>query len=123
MASDQIYVATETFSTNVDGVPVLITRDQTRVRAGHPLLKGRAAFFKPLTVHYDVEQATANPGEQRGAPRGAAAATPATPAAPVAAPAPTPSAPTPAPAPDPAATAPGAARSGLTTDSIKAPAK
>lgn len=61
----QILVAKESFSTVVDGVPVSVVAGQTRVREGHPLLKGREQFFELLTVHYDVEQATAAPGETR----------------------------------------------------------
>lgn len=60
-----IYVADETFTTTVDGAPVVIRRGKTRVRAGHPVLEGREHLFKPLTVDYDVEQATAAPGEKR----------------------------------------------------------
>lgn len=68
MASNDIYVAKESFATELDGQPVIVQKGVTRVRAGHPLLKGRATLFEPLTVHYDVEQATAKPGEARGAP-------------------------------------------------------
>jgi hypothetical protein len=37
------------------------------VRAGHPLLKGRMEHFEPVESfgRFDVEQATAAPGEQR----------------------------------------------------------
>lgn len=39
-----------------------------RVRAGHSLLREQGSFFEPVdtTVQYDVEQATAAPGERRG---------------------------------------------------------
>jgi hypothetical protein len=63
-----ILVATETFATVVDGVPISVRRGETRVRAGHPLVKGREMWFKVLDVQYDTEQATAAPGEVRGAP-------------------------------------------------------
>ena len=75
MVSSDIYVAKQSFATEIDGQSVIVHKGTTRVRAGHPLLKGRESLFEPLTVQYDVEQATAKPGEQRGAP--ASAPTPA----------------------------------------------
>lgn len=62
-----VYVALETFSAEIDGSPQMVYKGQTRVREGHPLLKGREALFAPveLSVDYDVEQATAEPGEKR----------------------------------------------------------
>lgn len=38
----------------------------TRVRAAHPLAKAMPDSFKPIDVHYDVEQMTKAPGELRG---------------------------------------------------------
>lgn len=63
-----VYVAKESGSAEVNGETLTFTRGITRVRAGHPLLKGRESLFAPVddTVHYDVEQATAAPGEKRG---------------------------------------------------------
>lgn len=63
----RIFVARESFVCDLDGVPVTVSGGTTRVREGHPLLKGREHLFEPLTVHYEVEQATAAPGEKRGA--------------------------------------------------------
>lgn len=71
MASSDIYVAKESFATELDGQSVIVQKDVTRVRAGHPLLKGRENLFELLSVQYDVEQATSKPGEQRGAPTAA----------------------------------------------------
>lgn len=62
-----IYIATESFSCNLDGVPVVVRAGETRVREGHELLRGREHMFKPITAHYEVEQATAAPGEARTA--------------------------------------------------------
>jgi hypothetical protein len=63
-----IYVATESGSCEVAGENHVFVKGITRVRAGHPLLKAVPDYFKPieLEVHYDVEQATAAPGERRG---------------------------------------------------------
>lgn len=66
---DRIFIAKESFSTELDGVQITVMKDITRVREGHPLLDGREQFFRLLDVHYDLEQATAAPGEKRGARR------------------------------------------------------
>ncbi len=61
----RLYVATETFA--IDGHRT-ITKNVTRVREGHPLLTQYPQFFRVADAHYewDVEQATAGPGEGRG---------------------------------------------------------
>jgi hypothetical protein len=68
MASTDIYVAKESFATELDGQSVIVQKGTTRVRSGHALLKGRENMFELITVQYDVEQATAAPGEKRSAP-------------------------------------------------------
>lgn len=67
-----IYVATRSFHCEVGGERLFVTAGE-RVRDGHPLLRAQAENFEPVdtTVKYDVEQATAAPGEKRGAPAGA----------------------------------------------------
>lgn len=64
----QIFVAKQSFSAEVDGVPVIVSAGVTRVRAGHALLKGRELLFEPITVHYDVadDQPPPSRGETRG---------------------------------------------------------
>lgn len=61
----KIYVAAETVIITVDGKRHHLRKDVTRVREGHPLLKGREHLFKELDVHYDVEEARAKPGTKR----------------------------------------------------------
>jgi len=66
-----ILIATETFATNIDGVPTVIHKDVTRVREGHPVALGNPDFFRPVEDRVDheladIEQATAAPGEKRG---------------------------------------------------------
>jgi hypothetical protein len=64
-----ILVARQTGSaTTPDGEVIAVTAGHTRVREGHPLLDATPAeWWEPITAHYEVEQATAAPGEQRGA--------------------------------------------------------
>jgi hypothetical protein len=65
-----VYVATESFVANVDGVPQTILAGKTHVREGHELLVNCPGYFKPVgdRVHFDVESASAAPGERRGDP-------------------------------------------------------
>jgi len=65
MPNNDVYVANQSFSCKLDGQEVIVNRGKTRVRHGHPLLKGREHLFSPIGVHYDVEQATQAPGEKR----------------------------------------------------------
>jgi hypothetical protein len=73
--SDGVFVATESFSTEIDGESIVVQRDKTRVREGHPILKACPDYFKPLEdgITFEVERATAAPGEKRrtGAKRSA----------------------------------------------------
>jgi hypothetical protein len=69
MAAGQVYIATETGVTApINGVEYAFQKGVTRVRAGHPLLTACPNYFEPdvSSVTYDVEQATAAPGERRG---------------------------------------------------------
>lgn len=61
-----IYVAKVGFSCELDGERYQVTAGE-RIRFGHPLLRSQPDYFEPVdtTVHYDVEQATAAPGERR----------------------------------------------------------
>lgn len=62
----KIFVAKESGWINLDGEEIQVVEGRTRVREGHRLLAGREHMFIPLTVDYDVEQATQAPGESRG---------------------------------------------------------
>lgn len=64
-----VYVATESVSGLLfDGEPIDLRRGVTRVREGHPLLEAHPGYFRELDVHFDVEDATARPGQQRNVP-------------------------------------------------------
>lgn len=66
MARDRnILVANTNAAIVHDGQSVMLHRGRTHVRAGHPILAGREHMFEQLHVDYDVEQATAAPGEKR----------------------------------------------------------
>lgn len=62
-----LYMAKESFAATIDGDYVSVSKGDL-VRAGHPILKGRESLFVPAEgyVRFDVEQATAAPGERRG---------------------------------------------------------
>ncbi len=66
VADGQVLIATETFACTFGGADHVFQAGVTRVRAGHPILKGIEHLFKPVDAHYEIEQATAAPGEKRG---------------------------------------------------------
>lgn len=55
----EIYIATESGSADVKGETFVFVKGQTRVRAGHPLLKAVPDYFTPVetTVTYEHGQA------------------------------------------------------------------
>jgi hypothetical protein len=61
----EVFVPNDSFSADVDGVAMSFVKDHTRVREGHPVLAKYPHLFEPMYVHYDVEAATAAPGEKR----------------------------------------------------------
>ncbi len=63
--SPDLFECVSGFACDYDGQQIVVSIGQ-RVRAGHPILAGREEFFRPLEIHYDIEQATASPGEKRG---------------------------------------------------------
>jgi hypothetical protein len=66
-ASDY-YRANQGFSTVLDGEPLFVARGEL-VHKDHPLLQGRNELFDPAENfgRFDVEAATAAPGEKRAA--------------------------------------------------------
>jgi hypothetical protein len=61
MSNENILVACETGVFTFEGERIYIHEGVTRVRAGHPILEGREHLFKPIDVHYDVEDTRARP--------------------------------------------------------------
>lgn len=59
-----VYAPIEPFVAEIDQAEVTFT-EYTFVREGHPILEKYGHLFRPLRVQYDVEQATAAPGERR----------------------------------------------------------
>ena len=60
-----VYVCKESGAFEFGGDMVVVKQGFTRVRAGHPMLAAHPELFEEITVHYDVERATAAPGEKR----------------------------------------------------------
>ena len=62
-----VFVPIEGFFAEIDGIGTSFVGGETRVSAAwldeHEKLRH---LFRPIRVHYDVEQATASPGERRG---------------------------------------------------------
>jgi len=62
----RILIAKESFSVRYEGADHGFQKGVSRVREGHPILRGIEHLFEPLTAHYEWEAATAAPGERRG---------------------------------------------------------
>lgn len=71
MSDNDIFIAKESGSAEIAGQPYNFVKGVTRVRAGHPLLKACPDYFEQAdtSIHYDLEKATAGPGEDRGGRR------------------------------------------------------
>ncbi len=68
-----ILVALDSFAVRYEGADHSFTKGVSRVRAGHPILTRSNSgdithLFEPIEPHYEIEQATAAPGEQRRGP-------------------------------------------------------
>ena len=64
-AGNRVFICSESFVAKLDGVDTTFIKDSSRVREGHPILERHGRFFRLIDVHYDVERATAAPGELR----------------------------------------------------------
>lgn len=64
---EDILVARTTGVVNLDGKQILLRRGVTRARAGSAVARAYPTHFKPIDVHFEIEQATDAPGEKRGA--------------------------------------------------------
>lgn len=62
-----VFTPKDTFVASYQGIPTTFKRGHTFVREGHPVLDDFPDMFEEIRVHYDVEQATAAPGETRAA--------------------------------------------------------
>jgi len=63
----EIFIAIDSFvGVLPSGNDFIATKNTTRVREGHEALKLWPDLFKPIDVHYEVEDATAAPGSKRG---------------------------------------------------------
>jgi hypothetical protein len=64
--SPERYRAKYPFGVMYEGEQITVAQGEI-VRAGHPLLEGRMEHFEPVENfgRFDVEQATAAPGEKR----------------------------------------------------------
>lgn len=63
----EILIANESGVVQVDGEECVVVRGVTRAERGAAIVKLTPDWWKPIEAHYRVEQATAAPGEQRGA--------------------------------------------------------
>jgi hypothetical protein len=61
----RVLVATESFAKRWQGADYSFQAGVTRVREGHPMLKGIEHLFEPISADFEFEQATAAPGEKR----------------------------------------------------------
>ncbi len=69
----EVWVASETVQVQLaDGSSEFLYEGITRAREGAAILSEHRGYFKPVDdgVHFDVEQATASPGEKRGSRQG-----------------------------------------------------
>lgn len=69
MAKNDILVAKRSGVIVLDGRRYVVQAGRTHVRASHPIVAANPHMFGPITVDYDVEEATATPGRKRSLTR------------------------------------------------------
>jgi hypothetical protein len=62
---NKLLVAKETFVVEFDGREVQVWAGETRIGAGHPLVKGREALFEPAEPRADIEHAKKSRSQKR----------------------------------------------------------
>lgn len=60
----KIYVSKVNGLADYEGGQIMLTAGVTRVREGHPLLKGRESVFEEIRVEYDLEDARSAPQDE-----------------------------------------------------------
>lgn len=65
---DDIMIAVDSGVVVHDGREQIVTKGVTRARRGHQIVRANPSLWRPIDVHFDIEQATAAPGELRGEP-------------------------------------------------------
>ena len=67
-AEGRILVAKESFTHTFQGAVHVFVEGQSRVREGHPVLRGIEHLFEPIRPQpgYEIEDASAAPGSKRG---------------------------------------------------------
>jgi hypothetical protein len=65
MAAAKLLIATHSFACEVDGEEYLVRKGATRVRANHPLVKGREQLFEPAAPGPDLEPPAKAPRRRR----------------------------------------------------------
>ncbi len=64
-AGRTVFVPTDSFTADLDGIPTTFEMDVTRVREGHPIIDRYPHLFREIQVDYEWETATDRPGEER----------------------------------------------------------
>ena len=62
----EVLIAIDSGVVVYDGNTEQIFKGISRAHRGHPIVKAAPDLWKPIEVHYRVEQMTAAPGELRG---------------------------------------------------------
>ena len=63
----EVMQAIDSGEVDVDGSKVIVLKGITRAERGSDIVRLYPTLWEPLKIHYRVEQATAAPGELRGA--------------------------------------------------------